>query len=184
MWLVGNTIQRCLSFLVRERVNTMQMCADTFNKQCTNVEIWLVGWALSAAGEWDLASIKSPGSHLEPTFCNTPLHSDPGMCFYKLQWSNPKEIINTLFCQDNSPPFFFSSNQYARGWNKSVVPWINCVEAHSHGGIDYKGPLGCWSWKNICVITLTIEQQRAHPKISRCKITSLLRGYLKINTPD
>ena len=41
------------------------------------------------------------------------------------------------------------SNQYARGSNKSVDPWINCVEAHSHGGIDYKGPLGCLSWKNM-----------------------------------
>ena len=46
MWLVGNTIQRRRSLLVRERVNTIHMCADTLNKQCTNVERWLVGWAI------------------------------------------------------------------------------------------------------------------------------------------
>ena len=107
MWLVGNTIQQCRSLLVRERVNTIHMCADTLNKQCTNVEIWLVGWAIERCRRVRPSINQKSWEPPRANFLQHTAAFRSRNVFYKLQWSNPKEIINTLFCQDNSPPFFF-----------------------------------------------------------------------------
>ena len=69
--------------------------------------------------------------------------------FLQITMIKPKRNHQYTFLPRQFSSFLLFSNQYARGSNKSVDPWINCVEAHSHGGIDYKGPLGCWSWKNM-----------------------------------
>ena len=149
MWLVGNTIQRRRSLLVRERVNTIHMCADTLNKQCTNVEIWLVGWAIERCRRVRPSINQKSWEPPRANFLQHTAAFRSRNVFLQITMIKPKRNHQYTFLPRQFSSFLLFSNQYARGSNKSVDPWINCVEAHSHGGIDYKGPLGCLSWKKM-----------------------------------
>ena len=149
----------------RKSKHNTQMCADTLNKQCTNVERWLVGWAIERC-RTVRPSINQKS--WEPPRANFLQHTAAFRSrnvFLQITMIKPKRNHQYTFLPRQFSSFLLFSNQYARGSNKSVDPWINCVEAHSHGGIDYKGPAGCWSWKNIYVITITTEQQPKNIKM-------------------